>query len=119
MKGFIRLTAVAAFVLLVQGCASGGGPSTGASVTRVGTVTALNPSPMYSDSDGVIVIRTEEHGIVTVRVPARFDRCQATGLATIHVLGLGDRVRAVGVLTEPSVLRVCEGSDHVLERGGL
>lgn len=102
--------------LLLWGCASGGGFSVGDEVTLEGTVTALDPTPMYVDGDGLIILDTDDHGVLTVRVPARFGLCQASGLATFHVLGIGDRVRAVGVLTEPSVVRPCERPEHLLER---
>ena len=102
--------------LLLCGCASGGGFSVGERVTLEGTITALDPTPMYVDGDGLIVLDTEDHGIVTVRIPARFGLCQARGLATFHVLAVGDRVRAVGLLTEPAVVRPCDEADDLLEK---
>lgn len=116
MKHARRRTAAVGAVLALAACASGGSFTVGETVTVEGSVTALDVSPMFVDRDGLVIVSTPTRGVITIRVPARDARCAARGLSVIHVLQRGDRVRAVGTLVEPGVLRTCESEAHLLER---
>lgn len=108
--------AVLVALLGVAGCASGGSFTVGETVTVEGTVTALDPSPMFVDRDGLVILNSPTRGVVTIRVPARDALCAARGLSVIHVLQRGDRVRAAGTLVAVGVVRPCEDESHLLER---
>ena len=82
-----------------------------------GTVQRVDLSPMAYDGDAEITLLTEAGETVEVRVPARMNLCEASGLGNIGTLREGDEIEVVGAM-ESGVLRPCSGSDHRISRAG-
>lgn len=81
-----------------------------------GQVVDIDATPMFLDGDGEIFLRTELHGRVLVRVPARERLCAAQGLELFHLLESGDSVRVRGRVSGSQELLVCVEETHFLER---
>lgn len=102
-------------VLLVSACssppeASGGGV--------IGTVTSVDLAPMAYDGDAVIVMETGGGEVVTVRVAARMNLCDASGLALVGELVPGDRIEVTGSMDPDGSIRPCTDPSHFIARVG-
>ncbi|MEX2466251.1 MAG: hypothetical protein WD995_05040 [Gemmatimonadota bacterium] len=118
----IILSIVLSSALLAAGCQSRGNPSgdprlqIGEDLALEGSVTAIDATAMFVDGDGLLIVDSPEYGVITLRIPARESQCPARGLATFHVLEVGDVIRAVGTVSAESVVTVCRSESHLLER---
>ncbi|MDZ7778339.1 MAG: hypothetical protein U5R14_00090 [Gemmatimonadota bacterium] len=102
---------------VLSGCASTGSAG-GDTVSLEGRVTAVDASRtgIGMSGEGIVIVNSPEHGVVTVRVPTRDETCEAQGLAVFHTLAVDNRIRVVGAMTEPGVVTPCADSSHRLER---
>lgn len=83
-----------------------------------GTIEAVDLSPMAYDGDAEISLRTDGGEIVEVRVPARMNLCEATGLDLLNVLDVGMTLEVVGE-RENGVVRPCQSAEHRLSLPGF
>ena len=81
-----------------------------------GRVVEVDATPMFVDGDGEIILGTEDHGQVLVRVPARERPCRAQGLGVFPSIAPSDSIRVIGRATGPGELTVCVEETHVLEK---
>ena len=105
------------FLALLAACASPtpvGAP--GDTVTVEGVVTSVDLEPMTYDGDAVIELATDE-GPVSVRIPARMNLCEATGLALVGEVAHGDVLVVRGKVWDRRVLTPCTEASHFLKRG--
>lgn len=101
----------------LSGCASTGSAG-GDTVSLEGRVTAVDASRtgVGMSGQGIVIVNSPEHGVVTIRVPTRDQTCEAQGLSVFHTLAVDDRIRVVGAMVEPGVIRPCAGASHLVER---
>lgn len=92
-------------------------PTDSASLVR-GTVERVDLSPMAYDGDAELTIQTEAGESVEVRVPARMNLCEASGLGTVGTLAVGDSVEVRGAM-DGGIIRPCTSEDHVVRRPGF
>lgn len=88
----------------------------GAQATVEGTVDRVDTAPWAYDGNAIVVLAGTAHGTVTVQLPARWNLCKAPAPADPAALKAGERVRAVGTVSEEGSLVVCEQASHRLER---
>lgn len=81
-----------------------------------GRVVSVDRAPMAYDGDGVLVLSTDAHGSVTVRIPARTNLCRARGLEVFGAATPGMHIEAIGTSTGPAELSVCAEPEHRLRR---
>ena len=103
----------------LSGCASL--PATtslvvGDQATIEGDVVSVNTDPWAYDGNAIITVSTATAGAVSVQLPARWNLCKAQPLDDVQVLKSGDRVEAVGTVTAPGEIVVCELPQHRLRK---
>ncbi|MEM1056055.1 MAG: hypothetical protein AAGI52_11050 [Bacteroidota bacterium] len=81
----------------------------------VGTVERVDLTPMAVDGDAEVTLRTSDGERVEIRVPARQNLCEATGLGMIGSLRAGDRLEVVGAMRGEEIVP-CESATHRLRR---
>lgn len=118
-RGVALLTGAAA-LLALSACQStpeaGDALAPGAQASVEGTVQAVDTAPWAYDGNASVVIDSAAHGRVEVQLPARWNLCKAPAPADPNTLRTGDRVRAIGTVSEEGRLVVCERAAHRLER---
>lgn len=82
-----------------------------------GTIERVDLSPMAYDGDAEITMVTAEGERVEVRIPARTNLCEASGLAALGTLREGDDIEVAGAM-ENGVLRPCSSAEHRIGRAG-
>ena len=103
--------------LAAAGCASH--PSTaalapGSQATLEGTIASIDTKPWTYDGNAVVLVDTTTHGQVPVQLPARWNLCKAAPV-DVAAMRVGQRVRAVGSVTEDRDVVVCERAEHRLQ----
>ena len=103
----------------LSGCASL--PATtslvvGDQATIEGDVVSVNTDPWAYDGNAIITVSTATAGAVSVQLPARWNLCKAQPLDDVQALKSGDRVEAVGTVTAPGEIVVCELPQHRLRK---
>ncbi|QNN69767.1 hypothetical protein [Thermomonas carbonis] len=109
--------AIVAATLAAAGCASLPSTSTllaGSQATLEGTITSIDTQPWAYDGNAVVLLETAAHGTVSVQLPARWNLCKA-GQIDVAAMRVGQRVRAVGSVTEDGDVVVCERAEHRLQ----
>jgi hypothetical protein len=81
-----------------------------------GAVLRVDTAPWAYDGNAVVAVATSAHGEVAVQLPARWNLCQAPAPANPDALKPGDRVQAIGTVSGPGELVVCERASHRLQR---
>ncbi len=113
-----RLLAVAASLIALSACAAA--PTRTALVVGQqamieGEVVRVDTDPWAYDGNAVITVSTDA-GTINVQLPARWNLCKAPPPDNVQALKPGDRVQAVGTITAPGELVVCEQSKHLLRK---
>ena len=103
--------------LAAAGCASD--PTTqalapGSQATVDGTIAAIDTQPWTYDGNAIVLLDTAEHGRVSVQLPARWNLCKAASV-DVAAMHAGQRVRAVGSVTDDGHVVVCERAEHRLQ----
>ena len=80
-----------------------------------GEVLRVDTDPWTYDGNAVITVSTET-GTVDVQLPARWNLCKAPPLDDVRALKPRDRVQAIGTVTAPGKLVVCELPTHLLRK---
>lgn len=88
----------------------------GEDVALQGRVLDVDATPMFVDGDGEITVRSEGHGTVVIRIPARERVCRAEGLDVFSSLVEGDSIRISGRVTGEREVTVCVEDTHFLSR---
>lgn len=88
----------------------------GQGVVVEGRVSDIDATAMVRDGDGLISLKSDVHGAVTIHIPARERLCQAQGLALFQALRAGDRIRATGTVTGTRDVMVCVKTTHSLQK---
>lgn len=114
-----RLLAVAASLIALSACAAA--PTRNALVVGQqamieGEVVRVDTDPWAYDGNAVITVSTTDTGTINVQLPARWNLCKAPPPDNVQALKPGDRVQAVGTITAPGELVVCEQSEHLLRK---
>lgn len=117
-----RLTAIAAAITALPACTTT--PTSAATAALVigqqatieGDVVRVDTAPWAYDGNAVVTVSTATVGTVGVQLPARWNLCKAQPLEDIESLKPDDHVQAVGTVTAPGELVVCEQPDHRLQR---
>lgn len=110
-------TAILGVALAAAGCASA--PSTsaltpGSQATLEGAITSIDTKPWTYDGNAIVRVDTATHGQVPVQLPARWNLCKAASV-DVAAMRVGQRVRAVGSVTEDRDVVVCERAEHRLQ----
>jgi hypothetical protein len=116
-----RLVVILATLVALTSCATVPSPSPAALVageqaTIEGEVVRVDTAPWAYDGNAVITIATATAGTVGVQLPARWNLCKAQPLEDVQALKPRDRVQAVGTVTAPGELVVCEQPEHRLRK---
>ena len=118
-----RMALVAA-MLAISACATAP-PSTappgpalviGQQATIEGEVVSVDTAPWAYDGNAVVTVSTARAGIVSVQLPARWNLCKAQAPGDVQALKPGERVQAIGSVTAPDTLVVCEQPQHALRK---
>ena len=88
----------------------------GQQATIEGEVVSVDTAPWAYDGHAAVTVVTTAHGPVTVQLPARWNLCKAQAPGDVQALKPGERVQAIGTVTAPDTLVVCEQPQHVLRR---
>ena len=78
-----------------------------------GQVATVDTTPWTYDGSAVITLATPS-GNVDVHLPARWNLCKAAPV-DVAAMRVGQRVRAVGSVTEDRDVVVCERAEHRLQ----
>lgn len=110
--------AVAAALIALSACATA--PTRNALVVGQqaaieGEVVRVDTDPWAYDGNAVITVSTDA-GTINVQLPARWNLCKAPPLDDVPSLKPRDRVQALGTVTAPGELVVCERSEHLLRK---
>ncbi len=116
---FLGLAAAAAAFLLLSACATT--PAVGALVvgqqaTIEGKVVRVDTDPWAYDGNAVVTVSTANADTVAVQLPARWNLCKASPPGDVQALKPGDDVEAVGTVSAPGELVVCEQAQHWLRK---
>ena len=112
----VRLTtALAACVSLAACTTTPAAPrwTVGQQATVEGQVATVDTTPWTYDGSAVVTLATPA-GNVDVQLPARWNLCKA-GQVDVAAMRAGQRVRAVGSVTDDGHVVVCERVEHRLE----
>jgi len=114
-----RLLAVAAMLIALSACAVA--PTRNALVVGQqamieGEVVRVDTDPWAYDGNAVITVSTANASTVSVQLPARWNLCKAPPLDNVQALKPGDRLQAVGTVTAPGEMVVCEQPQHRLRK---
>lgn len=109
--------AIVVVALAGVGCASS--PSSaalapGSQATLEGTIASIDTKPWTYDGNAIVLVETAAHGAVPVQLPARWNLCKAAPV-DVAAMRAGQRVRAVGSVTDDGHVVVCERAEHRLE----
>jgi hypothetical protein len=88
----------------------------GQQATIEGAVVSVDTAPWAYDGNAVVTVSTTGAGTVRVQLPARWNLCKAQPPGDVQALKPGDRVQAIGTVTAPGTLVVCEQPQHVLRK---
>ena len=88
----------------------------GQQATIEGEVVSVDTAPWAYDGNAVVTVSTARAGTVSVQLPARWNLCKAQAPGDVQALKPRDRVQAIGTVTAPDTLVVCEQPQHVLRR---
>lgn len=120
----VRLAVIAAAIAALSACA--GTPTTTAPTTAAllvgqqatiqGQVVGVDTDPWAYDGNAVVTVSTATAGSVSVQLPARWNLCKAQPFGDVQALKPRDRVEAVGTVTAPGELVVCEQPQHRLRK---
>jgi hypothetical protein len=95
---------------------SGAALVVGQQATIEGEVASVDTAPWAYDGNAVVTVSTRTAGTVSVQLPARWNLCKARPLDDVQALKPRDRVQAVGTVSAPGTLVVCEQAQHTLRR---
>jgi hypothetical protein len=116
----VRTLALALATLAIAACSTPGPATsalaTGTEVEFEGRLETVDTAPWAYDGNARLVVETAAHGDVAVELPARWNLCKATGIGDAGNFSVGDRVRAVGTVTAPGTVTVCERATHRIAR---
>lgn len=93
---------------------SGAALVVGQQATIEGEVASVDTAPWAYDGNAVVRVSTTGAGTVSVQLPARWNLCKAQPPGDVQALRPHDRVQAVGTVTAPDTLVVCEQPQHTL-----
>ena len=113
-----RLLAVASILIALSACAAAPTRSAlvvGQQTMIEGEVVRVDTDPWAYDGNAVITVSIDA-GTINVQLPARWNLCKAPPPDNAQALKPGDRVQAVGTITAPGELVVCEQSKHLLRK---
>jgi hypothetical protein len=88
----------------------------GQQATIEGQVVSVDTAPWAYDGNAVVSVSTSRAGTISVQLPARWNLCKAQSPGDVQALKPGERVQAIGTVTAPGTLVVCEQPQHVLRR---
>ena len=88
----------------------------GQQATIEGEVVSVDTAPWAYDGNAVVTVSTTSAGTISVQLPARWNLCKAQAPGDVQALKPGERVQAIGTVTAPDTLVVCEQPQHVLRR---
>ena len=106
-------------VLALSACATaptGGALIVGQQATIEGGIVGVDTAPWAYDGNAVLTVSTASAGTVSVQLPARWNLCKAQAPDDVQALKPRDRVQAIGTVTAPDTLVVCEQPQHALRR---
>ena len=109
--------AIAVMALASVGCASQRSTAAlapGSQASLEGTIASIDTQPWTYDGNAVVLVDTTTHGQVPVQLPARWNLCKAAPV-DVAAMRVGQRVRAVGSVTEDRDVVVCERAEHRLQ----
>jgi hypothetical protein len=119
LASFPRLALSALMLATLSGCASLPAATplvVGNQATIEGDVISVNTDPWAYDGNAVVTVSTATAGAVSVQLPARWNLCKAQPLDDVQALKPGDRVEAVGTVTAPGEMVVCQQPQHRLHK---
>jgi len=116
--------ALIAAMLAMSACATAPPAATPSAATLVvgqqatieGVVVSVDTAPWAYDGNAVLTVSTASAGTVSVQLPARWNLCKAQAPDDVQALKPRDRVQAIGTVTAPDTLVVCEQPQHALRR---
>ena len=116
--------AMIAAMLAMSACATAPPPTApsatalvvGQQATIEGDVVSVDTAPWAYDGNAVVTVSTTGAGTVRVQLPARWNLCKAQPLGDVQALQPRDRVQAIGTVTAPDTLVVCEQPQHTLRK---
>jgi len=114
-----RLIASAAVLTGLSACATapaGNASLGGQQLTIEGDVVRVDTDPWAYDGNAVVTVSTATMGTVSVQLPARWNLCKAPPPGEVQALKPGDRVQAIGTMSDANELVVCEQPQHVLRK---
>ncbi len=91
-------------------------PGVGQQASIEGEVVSVDLAPWTYDGNAVVTVSSEESGTLQVQLPARWNLCKAAPPEDVQTLKAGDRVQAIGTVSAPGELVVCEQAQHRLRR---
>lgn len=116
-----RFAIASALLATLSACATTV-PATGAVLTTgeqasiEGRIASVDTAPWAYDGNAVVMVSTTTHGTVSVQLPARWNLCKAKPPEDLPSFKAGERVQAVGTVTAPGEMVVCEQATHRLQR---
>ena len=116
--------ALVAAMLAMSACATGALPTAppgpalvvGQQATIEGEVVSVDTAPWAYDGNAVVKVSTSRAGTISVQLPARWNLCKAQAPGDVQALKPGERVQAIGSVTAPDTLVVCEQPQHALRK---
>ena len=116
--------AMIAAMLAMSACATAPPPTATAATALVvgqqatieGDVVSVDTAPWAYDGNAVVTVSPTGAGTVRVQLPARWNLCKAQPPGDVQALKPGDRVQAIGTVTAPDTLVVCEQPQHTLRK---
>jgi acid phosphatase class B len=116
--------AMIAAMLAMSACATAPPPTASSATARVvgqqatieGDVVSVDTAPWAYDGNAVVTVSTTSAGTVRVQLPARWNLCKAQPPGDVQALKPRDRVQAIGTVTAPDTLVVCEQPQHTLRK---
>ncbi|MFS8063833.1 MAG: hypothetical protein ACMG5Z_04510 [Luteimonas sp.] len=116
----LRVAVIAATLAALTACATTSPAGTalvvGQQATIEGAVVSVDTTPWAYDGNAVVTVSTASAGTVSVQLPARWNLCKAQPLEDVQALKPRDRVQAIGTVTAPDTLVVCEQPQHALHK---
>jgi hypothetical protein len=88
----------------------------GQQATIEGEVVSADTAPWAYDGNAVVTVSTTSAGTIGVQLPARWNLCKAQAPGDVQAFKPGERVQAIGTVTAPDTLVVCEQPQHALRR---
>jgi len=113
-----RLAILAATLATLSACATTtteGGIEVGTQATIEGEVVSVDTTPWAFDGNAVVTVASATAGTVRVQLPARWNLCKAPA-PEVQALKPHDRVQAIGTVSAPGELVVCEQPEHRLRK---